>query len=370
MHPLVGLEFSGATLTPFDDYAPGQGALGRPVWGPQELLRDLELRLGLGGGVEASSSLRTAQWAARMERVAERQRFYSVSFALDRLGTAQAVLELRDALVNAGWDGRAIADAGRRLEAIAELEALDDIAIPPGIGDRVLRAATALEGSARGGCPYDRLTLGESATCWSGAWNRAFAALAHRGTELSQLNPTLPGASPETDLGKVQKALMSSMGSEGSTGNERSGDRLHGDGTFVLVTGETAFEAAEGAAALIRGSGLGGGDCVVIREGEASALDHAFLMQQLPGLGLSSTSRCRPALQLLPLALELAFEPKDPFRVLELLSLPRGPFMGRVGRGLVRALARSPGIGGRAWEEAKARLSEPRGEALEQIAEW
>lgn len=58
MHPLVGLEFSGATLTPFDDLAPGQGVLGKPVWGPLEFLRDLELRLGLTGGVESSSALR------------------------------------------------------------------------------------------------------------------------------------------------------------------------------------------------------------------------------------------------------------------------------------------------------------------------
>jgi hypothetical protein len=59
----------------------------------------------------------------------------------------------------------------------------------------------------------------------------------------------------------------------------------------------------------------------------------------------------------LPLALELAFEPKDPQRVLELLNLAQGPFSGAVARYLTRALQRSPGIGGRAWLEAKAKLA-------------
>lgn len=360
MHPLVGLEFSGATLTPFDDLAPGQGALGKPVWGPLEFLRDLELRLGLAGGIESSSALRTAQWAARMGRIGGAPRFYSASFAVDRLGTAQAVLELRDALVNAGWEEEAIVDGGPRLEAIAELESLSDVAVPLSVGDRLRQAAAALERRAGGARLYDRLTLAEDAACWSGVWNRTFRALARTGTELSPLTTWLPGAPAESDLGKVQAGLR-------SPGNWQ-GKPLRGDGSFVLVTAETALEAAEGAAALLGNSDAR--DCVVIREGEASALEHAFWVQGLRGLGLSASSRWRPALQLLPLAFELAFEPKDPFRVLELLSLPQGPFAGRVGRRLARALGRSPGIGGRAWEEAKARLAEPRDEALRVIAEW
>ncbi|HEY6727144.1 MAG TPA: PD-(D/E)XK nuclease family protein [Polyangiaceae bacterium] len=370
MHPLVGLEFSGATLTPFDDFAPGQGALGRPVWGPEEFLRDLELRLGLGDGADSPGSVRTAQWAARMDvvmagKVAGGERFYSASFAVDRLGTAQAVLELRDGLVSAGWDGGVVADGGPRLEAIAELEELGDIAVPPGIGDRVLAAAKALERRALGTPLYDGVTFAESAVCWSGVWNRACRAMSGSGTELSQLTVALPGAPPETDLGKVQAALNA----RGEGGGEwRSGERLTGDGTFILVTAETSFEAAEGAAALLRDGSAG--ESVVIREDDQSALDHALRIQQSPTLGLSPASRWRPALQLLPLALELAFEPKDPFRVLELLNLPQGPFTGRAGRRLSRALARSPGIGGRAWEEAKARLAEPREEALRRIADW
>ena len=377
MRPLVGLELSGATLTPFDDFAVGQGVLGRPVWGPGEFLQDLELRLGLsgsagggghaggagGGGTGELGHLRTAQWAARMDLLIGVARFFSASFAVDRLGTAQAVLELRDSLVSAGWDGAVVPNGGPRLQALAELEALKDVEVSPGVCDRVRQVALALEGHAvegcsMGRCVYDQLTLAENAACWSGAWNRVFRALARTGTDISQLTVTLPGAPAGTDLGEVQVGLRSGSGD----------GRLRGDGSFIRIVGETAFEAAEAAVALLCGASAE--QCVVIREGDSSALEHAFWVQQVPGLGLSGASRWRPALQLLPLALELAFEPKDPFRVLELLSLPQGPFMGRVGRRLARALARSPGIGGRAWEEAKARLPEPREEVLQQIAAW
>jgi hypothetical protein len=61
-------------------------------------------------------------------------------------------------------------------------------------------------------------------------------------------------------------------------------------------------------------------------------------------------------LQVLPLAVELAFEPRDPRRVLELLTLPRGPFRGIAGRALASAIAEMPGIGGRPWRQAKEEL--------------
>jgi ATP-dependent helicase/nuclease subunit B len=63
----------------------------------------------------------------------------------------------------------------------------------------------------------------------------------------------------------------------------------------------------------------------------------------------------RPALQILPLAIELAFEPRDPERLLELLTLPDGPFAHQKGGGytLAGAVSRSPGIGGPRWLEAR-----------------
>ena len=44
--------------------------------------------------------------------------------------------------------------------------------------------------------------------------------------------------------------------------------------------------------------------------------------------------------------------------MLELVSLPLGPFSGLVGQQLARALCASPGIGGRSWQEAKRAIAE------------
>ena len=66
--------------------------------------------------------------------------------------------------------------------------------------------------------------------------------------------------------------------------------------------------------------------------------------------------------------MELAVAPRDPYRVLELLTLPIGPFQGRTGGVLARALREAPGIGGRAWLEARASITDP--EQLVRVVEW
>ena len=360
MHPLVGLNLGGATLTPFDDCVAGSGALGKPVWGPEQLLRDLELRLGLPSP-QVNDAVRTARWAQRMSTIAAKRRFYTGSFDVDPLGTAASVLALRDALIEAGWDGTRIEAGGARLDAIAELEALTVSAapaLPAGLADRLVAVVRSLD--ARDTKLYDALTLAEPLDRWPLCWQRILGALEHNGTRLSLLSVELPCAAPDSDLGKVQAALFASTPTAGGS--------LLGDGTFLLVTAETSLEAARAAAALLAQTEPT--QSVVIRERDAASLEHALFGQGLPSQGLHSSSPWRAALQVLPLALELAFEPKDPYRVLELLSLPNGPFTGGVGRRMVRALSRSPGIGSQAWEEAKERIPEPRQEALQRITEW
>ena len=94
----------------------------------------------------------------------------------------------------------------------------------------------------------------------------------------------------------------------------------------------------------------------IVRGGDAHALDYALGAQGLASQGLESTSLWRPALQVLPLAIDLAFEPRDPYRVLELLTLPVGPLQGLAGRELATAMSGAPGIGGPAWRRAKERI--------------
>ena len=45
------------------------------------------------------------RWAARIKSLGDTQAFYPRSFAVDELGTTAVLLEWRDNLVEAGWNG-------------------------------------------------------------------------------------------------------------------------------------------------------------------------------------------------------------------------------------------------------------------------
>ncbi len=377
MRPLAGLFFRGATLTEHDELAPGAGALGRPVWGVQALLANLELRLGLPTPA-AVHGLRLQRWSQRLaEGARSSERFYSGSYSVDPIGTAGTLLAWRDLLVDAGWNGQAIPGGGPRLEAFVELA--DQEGMPPGTADR-LRLVEA-ELLACGVRPWQALELAEPLAAWSGRWQRVFQLLEERGTAVRSVAPSLESADAATDLGRLQASLRG--------GSPKRG--LQGDGSLLVLGGETSWELAHAVAAGLRSWQQG--SAVVVRGGDPRALVAAMAAQGLVSQGVDSESAWRPALQILPLALELAYSPRDPYRVLELVTLPLGPFSGWIGRRLARALAASPGMGGRDWQAAKRAIaerleagvpeqakerSEPQADAtgseardrLQQIAEW
>jgi len=361
MRVLVGLDFGGATWTGPEALPVGGASIGRMTWGPGQLLRDLELRLGLTAKTEPQA-LRVARWQARIAAVTGQGRYYSRSFEVDPLGTAEALLHLRDTLVQAGWDGQSVELGGRRLDALHELEHLAHAPLPPGAADRLVIVATALAASPR--ALYGELSLAESLELWPSRWQSVFRALDRAGTVLTRLPTPVPQASTESDLGAVQAVL---------SGAQSSAPTLRGDGSLVHLTAETSWEAACATAAIL--APLSSRDAVLIRGGEESALDAALEAHGLPTQGLESATPWRAAMQVLPLALELSFEPKDPYHVLELLTLPVGPFQGRVGHQLARVMADTPGIGGPRWQAVKAELggdeSHPgRAQQVGTVQEW
>lgn len=360
MRALVGLDFGGASWTSAEAMPPGGATVGHVSWGPGQLLRDLELRLGLARDAEPQA-LRVARWQARVAAVTVNGRYYSRSFEVDPLGTAEALLRLRDQLIEAGWQAQAIEGGGRRLEALHELESLVEPPLPPGKADRLATAERVLAASPR--APYRELALAESIELWPSRWQSLFRSLERGGTVLARLRAPAPGAPAASDLGAIQAVL----------GGGSTTPALRGDGSLVHLTAETSGEAACAAAAVL--AQLHARGAVVLRAGDAAALDGALLAQGLRTQGVVSAAPWRSALQVLPLALELSFEPKDPYHVLELLTLPVGPFQGRVGHGLARVLADAPGIGGPRWERAKAELAgdESQPERARQVAiihEW
>jgi len=299
-------------------------------------LRDLELRLGLSPPRE--SAIERIECYSRRLVAAKDGSFYSRSHATDPIGTARALLAWRDALVDAGWNGDAIEGAGSRLEALARAERTNE-PVPPGTADRVARVAAELRSSAQRAV-YERVTLVEDRSLWSARWRSVFDLLEARGTVVDPLSFER-GAPAKGDLGALQRRLM------GETGPAT----IAGDGSLLMIRGDTPGELAELTASLLRRHRRG---AVVVRYSDPRALETALGRHGLPGQGHASTSAWRSATQLASLAIELAYEPRDPRRVLELLTLPVGPFEGVVGRCLARAVAMQPGVGGAEWARQKA----------------
>ncbi len=357
--PLAGVLLPASTLTEHHDLAPGAGLLGRPVWNPAALLANLELRLGLPTP-RVNEAVRVQGWSRRLAEVqAQRPRFYTESHRVDSLGTATALLAMRDELVAAGWNGEVISGGGDRLATFADLEAGAEL--PPGTSDRVRRVEDELR--RRRVRPFHELRLAESWAVWPARWQRIFVLLEDIGVPV-RTAPVTFAANGDTDLGRVQALLRGDRG--------QNAPALKGDGSLLVLRAETSSELAPALAALLRA--WNEPSTALLRGGETHTLDDALVAQGLPSTGVSSASPWRPAAQVLPLAIELAFEPRDPYRVLELVTLPIGPFEGMVGRELASALSEAPGIGGPPWQEAKENIAEYAKEDAEKklarVAEW
>jgi RecB family exonuclease len=343
---LLGLALDGARVTELDDLAEGESRVGTLVVGPHGLLRDLELRLGLTAD-DTPPPVRVARYARRLEAVAKTQpAFWAGSFGKDPLGTARELLRWRDELVLSGWNGQPVPMAGRRMEALAAVEVVapsdtqpDLPALPAGPADRWASVASLL--TAGGRVPYTGVRVVDPIALLPRRIRDVLARLAAQGSAVTQVTLDFP-VPGDNDLGRLQRHFR-----QGGAPFE-----VTGDGTLLFVEAETATDLA-GATAALLAQRRGEASATVARLADPSPLDHALRAAGLATQGLSSSSPLRPCFQVLPLVLELAYEPKDPHRVLELLTLPGGPFAGGLGRGLAEAFAGRPGLGNDDWEEAK-----------------
>ncbi len=343
--PLVGLFFAGATLTEHDEMAPGAGLVGKPAWAPTALLHNLELRVGVPSPA-SSEAVRVQRFSRRMGEVLAESpgAFYARSYAVDPLGTATSLLAWRDALCLGGWNGERIASGGERLEALHAIES--SLTMPPGVADRLRVVEQELVASRVP--PFEAILLSEPRSLWPGRWQRVFARLEAMGMPVRVVDAVFERSDVDSDLSRLQADLRGE-GAAKSRG-------LRGDGSIVVLRAETSWELADAMAALLRARDEP--RVAVLRGGEERALDAALVTHGLASQGLDSVSAWRPALQVLPLAVELAYEPRDPYRALELLTLAVGPFQGIAGQELAAALGESPGIGGPAWRAAKEKIAE------------
>ena len=316
---------------------PGEARAGFECVGPAGLARRMGRVLGVPAR-PAEAPLRLAALARKLDQHDDGNRSYSASRKHDKFGVARFLLALRDALRMAGWDGRELTGSPR-LRDLAELEGLETRP-PAGLPEVLADLVAALKGPLP--VPL-RVQLAAPRSAFAPMVLALVDALKAAGAAVADMAVESARASGDTDLGRVQRALITG-------GNSKDRPTLKGDGSLLVLEADTPVEAAELTASLARTLTLG--DTTVVVNTEAAVLDAALARQGLPTVGLPTASALRPHLQVLPLRLQLAFKPQDPFRAAELLLLPGGPLPGHARRSLLNALNEMPGVGSPKWLDA------------------
>ncbi len=327
------------------------GAVGFAVIGLEGLVTHLETALGLRGPTP-SSAVRIAAYLRKLREAQRHEpRFYSQSLSRDPWGSARLLLAWRDELVGGGWTPIPIGSA--HLDALGSAETVGP-ELPAGTQDRVARLLGVL--ARRPKLQVEEIRVPGRLLHLQPVVRRLLSELAACSVKLEE-EPAVPVGDPETDLGRVQRYLA------GGTRGE-----LVGDGSFVIVDARTALAAAEASADWLSCVVDETPDTLVLApDGDTFLLDRALAARNASAAGLSSASRYRGALQVLPLALAVAWKPFDPRTLLDLLMLPKSPVAGFAASKLAEALEKEPGTGGPIWEAAwsdiEAKLVDDAGDA-------
>lgn len=312
------------------------------VWvGEAGLLGVLETGLGLGGR-RMSSRTRAAALVPALKATAG---FWSSSAEVDPIGSAKKLLDWRDQLRLAGWDGLEMPGCDR-LSALSRVTA----SCQPGVPDRLKSIGEVL---GRHGIDLESISTFEDTAESLLAWRRVFEALEKAGVK------------------RVLKKLEAAPASGDLMLARASPFDPKADGSLQLLRTEGPIQAADEAAAWL--AALPSLESTVVI-GADPVLDWALRRHGLPTIGCPGAPDDNVLLQVLPLALACLWSPPEPQRVLELLTLPVGPLRKDVAICLARALQDWPAVGSDEWDEAldealtKLETDEERSKVTETLA--
>ena len=349
----LGLALDGQTGWQVHD------AVGQATLGPMAMLTTLETQLGLLR-LPVPQAERVLQMRRCLQLTATGQRFYERSLAIDELGTAACLLAWRDNWYENGWGGQVLETgelplaATSRLLDMAAVECLAREQVALCAGQRLAAVALVL---VERGHQISHVSLVDPITAWPLAWQRVLALLPCAATPSPQC-----WAAQGTLLAEVQQALLTAQ-----AGGRPAPLVWRDDGSLLVASADSRLAAAQW---LARQLVAGDRGHAVVAPMDGALLDAALAASGRPRLGLAQASACRPALQLLPLALRLLWAPLDCHALLEFLTLAVNPIADVVRRRIAEHLAESPGIGGTAWRRLIAGLGTRHAGAMDAVAIW
>ena len=326
----------------------------QPVVGRLGFLSLLETYLGLAKP-DVSSASRVAVYSGLLRAQDNGGRFYSESFQADSIGTAARLLAWRDEWRLGGWGGNAQPEHPLRLRELAAIETAAAGTLPAGEAERLLLVKQALQ--ATGPVPIKSLQLVDPLEDFPVLWRQVIELL----PEVQVLPPSPQGTGSIRVVQEQALALIA--------GDALVKPDLPTDGSVQVIRSLSVTTAEHWLSAH---QAHQPGDRLVLAEDAGDSLDVSLSATGGVNCGFESSSQLRPALQALPLGLELCWSPLDVKRLLDFLTHPVGPFSRRARNGLARAVARQPGIGGEAWVAAKTKLAtgDDAQELLDDIGFW
>lgn len=278
--------------------------------------------------------------------------FFADSFSADAWHTTEVLLSMRDELLLAGWKFAALAaDAPQRLQTLAQVERIAEqgqvAVLDKGFAERFLAVEDTLRLRA---LPLDVLHINEPLELLPVHWRRLMAALEAANVRVVPIDlPPIAAVGEEaTDLQRFQAAVFASSG-------KPQRQPLRADGSLMVLRAASDSDAAFFIAKLARYNSDWQPVCLVAGE-KNTTLDVSLVQEGLPSLGIPSPSYARPTPQLLKLVSQFLFEPIDPYKLLEFLSLPSKPMHEVLARSLADALAEKPGLFNSRWNATVAQF--------------
>jgi len=320
---------------------PDKDAMGEITTGPHGFLNLLETQLGIPSP-EVSFTTRLIQYLGCIEQVVHPGAFYHQSYEADPFSVARALLQWRDQWYEAGWTGTFEPGVPAKLADMADIEALAKDALEPGAGQRMQRIITLLPDNP---IAIESITLRDPLADFPHLWQHLIRATEESGAAIIETTDTPPQADEDTDLGTLQRHLLSAT---------RQKIPLRGDGSVIVLRADSPQESTPLTALLTRSWQAQAPEQTIalLAESRGDLLDDALESVNSPRLGFSALSPWRPVFQVLPLACELLWEPLNPTALFQFLSHSVGPIPARIRETLAHTVASTPGIGSEAWREA------------------
>lgn len=333
---------------------PASNTMGTSLVGPLGLLGVLETQLGLLA-LRPAQAERIVQFRNCLEKADSHSRFYHQSFSLDPLGTAATLLGWRDEWLLHGWTGRAEPTDPVRVRDMADVELIAGKTVSPCVGQRLAIVETSLKDRTP---DIGVIVHLEEVEFYPIMWQRVLRKL-----------PIAFGGALEPDgegfLGMLQRKLAAT-----NDGQASSKIRWEDDRTVIAVQAESQTLAHRWLATLQDSPA----STLLVCEKDGARLDSTLVAAGRARQGLKNHSAFRPALQVLPLALDLLWAPLNFGALVQFLTHPICPVRGSARRRIARKIADSPGIGGEKWErmlrEIDAEYGEQASQVRAEIAQW